>query len=738
MRFFGVLAVLLPAWVAAAQSAPEPTRRTEVFTGGVEVLQPREKPEQAVTTYWRVRLSLKMIESRVGAHVQVLLPLADAHQEILARSVEMQGFTFREQPEQPNLWGYWERNAAAPEGARIEYDVNVALTDSISTIPSTALAEYTPPDGERVHLQPSRLVQSADPEFRRRARDLVKDATTLEQAAWSLFQYSAAFVRSGPGQAQEDALTVLRQGRGSSAGKARLLVALLHNIGIPARVVGGLKLEDATKKRATISWVEAYFSGNWVPLDPSGGHFGWLPNHYLTLYRDDLPLIVHSVGVPLEYDFFVHRTTREAVTRRAEFVSGAAGRAETQVGAERVRTVASYVERPVASVVVIADQSVPDAVSDRMLREAQADQIDMVVLHARFESRYFREQYLQRLVDNNLALIRNAHVLLVATHDDAGLYALMTLGEKNLPLSDMRIVIAGKFPQAVGTVLGAVLYRLVSAGEVVLVNQPSELLGLWEMVHANVIDGVPMAEEARKWDIGLTVLNQSAFEDLSAWRRLVVGAWARGVRAQVPLPAFSLILVLPVIAAIIVVARTVVGVETFGTFSPVIVSLAFVTTGLRWGAAIFAVIVGVGALVRALLQHVRLQLVARLAILIAVVAAVMAGLTVIGASFGVGALMNVSIFPMVIMSNVIENFSTSQAEFGTREAVRLTINTLGLAALCYLAVDLTGMQSLLLAFPELLIVAIAVDIGLGKWRGLRLLEYWRFFDLTRRSDRWAP
>jgi len=193
-----------------------------------------------------------------------------------------------------------------------------------------------------------------------------------------------------------------------------------------------------------------------------------------------------------------------------------------------------------------------------------------------------------------------------------------------------------------------------------------------------------------------------------------------------------------VIAAIIVIARTVVGIETFGTFSPVIVSLAFLTTGLRWGAAIFAVIVGVGALVRALLQHVRLQLVARLAILIAVVAGIMAALTVVGASFGIGALMNISIFPMVIMSNVIENFSTSQAEFGTREAVRLTINTLGLAAVCYLAIDTTGLQSMLLAFPELLIGAIAIDIGLGKWRGLRLLEYLRFFDLTRRSDRWAP
>ncbi|MGD0946857.1 MAG: 7TM domain-containing protein [Candidatus Binatia bacterium] len=738
MRIFLVLALLLPACVAAAQGVPEPTHSTEVFTGGAEVLQPSEKPPMPVTTYWRVRLSLKMSEVHQGAHIQVLLPLSDDHQQILGREVEMNGFTYREEPRQPNLRGDWTRNASSATAAQIEYEVSVALTDTSHTISAVPLARYTAPEAERSYLDASAMVQSTDPEFSRRARDLIKEAHTVEDAAWALFQYTAAFVRAGPGEAKEDALTVLRQGRGSSGGKARLLTALLRSIGIPARVVGGLKLEDATKKRATISWVEAYLDKEWVPLDPGGGYFGWLPNHYLALYRGDLPLIVHTSGLPLEYDFFVHRSSRETATRHSEHDLARSEHTETRVGAERVRTAASYVERPVASVVVIADQSVPDAVSERILQEAQAQQINLVMLHAQFESRYFREQYLQRLVNNNLSLIRNAHVLLIATHDDAGLYALMTLGEKDLALEDMRIVISGSFPEAVGRVLGAVLYRLVSAGEVVLVNKPSELLGLWEMVRANVISGVPMLEEAQKWEVQPLVLNRSVYEDLNPWRRWVVGAWARGVRAQVPLQALTLILVLPVIAAIIVIARTVVGIETFGTFSPVIVSLAFLTTGLRWGAAIFAVIVGVGALVRALLQHVRLQLVARLAILIAVVAGIMAALTVVGASFGIGALMNISIFPMVIMSNVIENFSTSQAEFGTREAVRLTINTLGLAAVCYLAIDTTGLQSMLLAFPELLIGAIAIDIGLGKWRGLRLLEYLRFFDLTRRSDRWAP
>jgi hypothetical protein len=739
MRALLVLGLLLPVCVAAAQEAPQPTLGTEVFTGGGEVLQPREKPAKPVTTYWRVQLFVKTADAPPGAHVQVLLPLSDGHQEILGRRVEREGFVFREQPESPNLWGHWTRSAAPGGGTRIEYGVDVALIDTVEAIAPLALAELPVPDTVRGDLKPSALVQSGDADIRRRARDLVKEARTVEDAAWALFQYAAAFVRTGPGEAKQDALTVLREERGNSAGKARLLTALLRSIGVPARVVGGLKLEDATKKRATISWVEAYVAGAWVPLDPGGGYFGWVPNQYLAVYRGDLPLIVHSSGLELDYEFLVHRVSRETAAAPLQPTPGAPSeRARTQVGSERVRTVASYVERPVASVVVIADQSVPDAVSERMLREAQADEINVVILHARFESRYFREQYLQRLVNNNLDLIRGAHVLLVATRDDAGLYALMTLGEKELALDDMRIVIAGAFPRAVGSVLGAVLYRLVGAGEVVLVNRPAELLGLWEMVRANVINGVPMVDEARKWELDPLVLNLRMYEDMNRWRRLVVAAWARAVRRQVPLQALNLILVLPVIAAIIVVMRTVVGVETFGTFSPVIVALAFLTTGLQWGAAIFAVMVGAGAFVRALLQRVRLQLVARLAILIAVVAGVMAGLTVVGASFGIGALMNVSIFPMIIMSNVIENFTTTQAEFGTREAVRLTVNTLGLAALCYLAIESTGLESVLLTFPELLLGAIVIDIGLGKWRGLRLLEYLRFLDLTRRSDRWTP
>ena len=136
-------------------------------------------------------------------------------------------------------------------------------------------------------------------------------------------------------------------------------------------------------------------------------------------------------------------------------------------------------------------------------------------------------------------------------------------------------------------------------------------------------------------------------------------------------------------------------------------------------------------------QWFRIQLVARLAILIALVSATMAALTVGGAYFGIGALLNISIFPMVIMSNVIENFTTTQVESGTREALRLTFNTLLVCSTCYLAIEVGGVQSIVLSFPEILLGVILLEVLIGKWRGLRLVEYARFYDLLRR-ERTAP
>jgi len=59
------------------------------------------------------------------------------------------------------------------------------------------------------------------------------------------------------------------------------------------------------------------------------------------------------------------------------------------------------------------------------------------------------------------------------------------------------------------------------------------------------------------------------------------------------------------------------------------------------------------------------------------------------------------------------------ASFGIGETV--------LAALvCVFIVQWSFLQSLILAYPELILLTVGVNVFLGRWTGLRLVEYFRF------------
>lgn len=686
------------------------------------------QPDHPATAYWKVSATVDLQAAQPGTHVQMLLPLSDARQSVLERRTGAEGVNYREEADGLNLWGHWLVTQASKTSRQLFYEYTVQIVDAATAVPTVPFPPKEVNTTVQPYLAPSVFIQSDTDLVRTQSTQLAGTSERVDQVVWAMYQHVAAFLALDSGAQKNDAFSVIQSQRGSRLGKTRALVALLRAVGIPARIVGGIRLGDMTHKRTTIAWVEAWIGDTWVPMDPTTGYFAWLPNTYLALYRNDLPLLIHTRKVPIEYTFFIRPVSRNAVLT-ADRRDGRE-RTKTRQGiryeGERMHAVTTYVDQPLANIVVLNDGPIPQGMVEQILAEAQTTRINAALLSVDFESSYSREHTLQSLVNDNLTLIREANFLLVNTADTAGIYALLKQGELGVRLDDLRIVIASQVPQPVSIVFAAVLESLLHPTEIVLVNQPIDLLTLWHIGSASVQAQNSVETQVQRAGIVASVVNAQAAAHLSWWRRRVVRLWAVAVRSQVPLPALSLILVLPLIAFFLVILRNVIGLETFGTFSPMLLALAFLTTGLIWGMVVFALIVGLGTALRLTLQGLRLHLVSRVAILIAVVAVGMVGLTVLGATFGVGALLHAGVFPMIIMANTIENFTNTQLERGSREALRLTFHTLLVATVSYAGIESAGLKPLVLTFPELLFVVIGVEIFLGRWRGLRLLEYLRF------------
>lgn len=193
---------------------------------------------------------------------------------------------------------------------------------------------------------------------------------------------------------------------------------------------------------------------------------------------------------------------------------------------------------------------------------------------------------------------------------------------------------------------------------------------------------------------------------------------------------YKILLTVPLGAFIILLLRNFVGISTFGTFMPVLIALAFRETHVVWGITLFIVIVSFGLLVRFYLDQLRLLLVPRLSAILTVVIILMIFISIIGQHLGLDSGLSVALFPMVILTMTIERMCITWDERGAFEAIKSGAGSLFAAVIAFWAMSCQPIQYLIFAFPELLLVLLAIILWFGQYRGYRLSELFRFKALT--------
>ncbi len=195
------------------------------------------------------------------------------------------------------------------------------------------------------------------------------------------------------------------------------------------------------------------------------------------------------------------------------------------------------------------------------------------------------------------------------------------------------------------------------------------------------------------------------------------------------IPANTIILVflLPLVATLITFVRYVFGLSGFGIFTPVMISVAFIATGLTQGLLLFLVIVSIAILVRTMLRKIRVHFLPKMSLLLWFVCLGVFSLFFLGPQLGFDSVADISIFPILIMILLAENFIEVLIGKNSTEALKMTGQTLVVAIFGYWFLSWRALQGFVLLNPEVVYLSLLViNFIVGRYSGLRWLEYRRF------------
>lgn len=235
--------------------------------------------------------------------------------------------------------------------------------------------------------------------------------------------------------------------------------------------------------------------------------------------------------------------------------------------------------------------------------------------------------------------------------------------------------------------------------------------------------GIKGLEASYRLESVLENQKQGKWNGLNTVRKAVQIAIEKGVPAN----TIVLLLLLPLIATLVSMLHYLFGLSGYGLFMPTMIAVTFLVTGVFGGLVLFGLVLGISVISGLFLKKLKLHFWPARAINLMFISCGTFVLMILSSYTKMLDLTKISIFPMLLMILLVEEFVRTQLIKSRREAVRLTVGTLVLAILGSIAMNFRWAQETVLVNPELtIILVLAVNLLVGNYTGMRLMEIKRF------------
>ena len=231
--------------------------------------------------------------------VYTFLPQNNGRQSIIKEKAEAENMDLNRVYSEAGMLGHWLGDEKANQ---IRYQALISARPVKFEIDPNTNIESLQEESLTEYLQETPSIAVNHPEINALWESIKPaSANNAMEALMAIYQYTSG-LETLPFKGTTSSLTALRLGAASCNGKSRLFVSLARHVGLPARLVGGVILNDG-KKRTSHQWAEVYLLGHWVPFDTTNNYFAELPSHYLELYRGDHSLFRHTANIQFDYQF---------------------------------------------------------------------------------------------------------------------------------------------------------------------------------------------------------------------------------------------------------------------------------------------------------------------------------------------------------------------------------------------------------------------------------------------------
>ena len=207
------------------------------------------------------------------------------------------------------------------------------------------------------------------------------------------------------------------------------------------------------------------------------------------------------------------------------------------------------------------------------------------------------------------------------------------------------------------------------------------------------------------------------------------------VKAGVPSRTIILILLLPMLATIIAFIRHVVGLPSIGLLVPIALSITLLSTGITAGLILLASIILGSTFARLILKRLRIMQLPKMALSMFIVSIIIFAAITASAMAGILVVRQLSIFPVLLLILLSEQIISVQIERSFQEMLVITLVTFALGVVGFVVLSAQMIRNTFLLYPELIFLLIPINILIGRYFGLRLLEFFRFTSISRHAGK---